>query len=347
VSNNRSSYRIFDSQDPKYRIYAFPVKLFYNYTIAIDCNQGFEMFCGLYSTTLDTTNKGKDLITKTYKKVNNSVFCQPFLYDKLDVKFWSFITDSSKLLDDDSITRWDIANREQDLKLFIKIPASCKSSITVLEGDFRSFNDAKYVPVRYTKQASNGASITQTTWEYRQNHTILNFGDARDKSAGLNTNEYSFTPISKVQLLAFNTGESYPFADKLIEYLCNSAITPIDEITDNIKRAQKVMSQNHHYFKIAGLWEDKMQKIIYDYMINAGPIEAVKSGTSIKLVDKRRGLHPRLGHISKSTLYDVLGYIDKDAEKLYASWALDAAANKAVVHDSIQNVDIYNGLYDL
>jgi hypothetical protein len=146
-------------------------------------------------------------------------------------------------------------------------------------------------------------------------------------------------------LLAFNTGESYPFADRLIEYLCNSSITPIDEIADNIKRAQKVMSQNHHYFKIDGIWEDKMQKIIYDYMINAGPIEAAKQETKAKLVDKRRGYHPRIGHTSKSTLYDVLGYIDRDAEKWYASWVNEN--NKAVIRDNIQNVDIYNGLYDL
>ena len=160
-----------------------------------------------------------------------------------------------------------------------------------------------------------------------------------------------FTPISKLQLLAFNTGESYPFADRLVEYLSNSAVTPIDEIPDNIKRAQKVMSNNQHNFKIDGLWEDKMQKIVYDYLISSGPIEAVKIGEDTKLVDRRRGYHRRLGHTSKSTLYDVTGYVDKDAEKWYASWAVDDSKeqmrDKAQVTDSIQNVDIYNGMFDI
>ena len=351
----KNSYSIFDSQDSKYRIYAFPVKLFYDYTIAIDCSAGIEMFCGLYTSSLETTDKGIDLITKTYKKINKTLFNQPFLYDALNVKYWNFSTDTPlvniekssnrypRFVTDNNITRWDIANREQDLKLFIKVPAYCKSSIVVLEGDFRHFNDTRYAPpgiynpdgtVFDEKIDNKELSKTRTTWEYKQNHSILNFNN-------VNTQESKFTPIGKLQLLAFNTGESYPFADRLVEYLCNSAITPIDEIADNIKRAQRVMSQNNHYFKIEGIWEDKMQKIIYDYMINAGPIKVENE----QLIDKRIGYHPRLGYSSRSTLYDVLGYVDKDAEKWYASWI--NKNNQATVQDTIQNVDIYDGLYDI
>lgn len=341
-----AAYSTFDSQDSNYRIYAFPVKLFANYTIAIDCSRGLEMFCGLYTDTLEETDKGKDLIAKTYKKINRSIFKQPFLYDALDVKYWNFKEDVTlteipksdikypRLVTDDNITRWDIANREQDLKLFIKVPVSCKSSIVVLEGDFRAFNDLKYTPTKVKKQ-NNNETTESTIWEYKQNHSILNFKNGLDLNAG------SFKPISKLQLLALNTGESYPFSNRLIEYLTGSTITPTDPIPDNIKRAQRVMSQNQHYFKIEGLWEDKMQKIIYDYMINAGPIE-VKEG---KLEDERRGYHTTLGHKSKSTLYDVLGYIDKEAEKYYASWV--EKDSKATTHDTIQNVDIYDELYDI
>ena len=357
----KESSRVFDSRDSKYHIYAFPVKLFQNYTIAIDCNYEIEMFCGFYRTSLDRSNKSIDLIGRTYKKYNRTFFSQPFLYDKLDVKYWNFDLESSiqdesgypLLVDSRSITRCDITNRERDLKLFIKIPASCKSSIVVLEGDFREFNATKYVPIHYKQDGSiydpevdDANSVDRlfdrTAWEYKQNHVVINFGDKVD------LNENSFTPISRLQLLAFNTGESYPFADRLIEYLSGSAITPIDSISDNIKRAQEVMSQNHNYFKIKGLWENKMQQIIYDYMMNSGPIE-VKDG---KLVDrhsghnpKNHGRHPRLGHTSKSTLYDILGYIDKDAEKWYSSWTKDG--NRTKVLNNIQNVDIYNGLYDI
>jgi hypothetical protein len=119
------------------------------------------------------------------------------------------------------------------------------------------------------------------------------------------------------------------------------------------------------FLRQSGLWEDKMQNIVYDYMTNSGPIKVVTvcddknderygkevdtksytGPTKQVLKDRRQGTHPRLGHSSKSTLYDVLGYIDKDAEKWYASWVKENGA--ARIKESIQNVDIYNGLYDI
>jgi hypothetical protein len=282
---------VFNSQDANYRIYAIPVKLFSEYTIAVDCNQGIEVFCGLYNSTLDTSEKAGNLAAKTYMKVAKTLFNQPFLYDKLNVEHWPTAADFKTSLASgqlslnqtrtDAFTRWDISGREKDLKLFIKVPSSCKSSITILEGDYRGFNDVTY-------------TLKNNSWSYQQNHSVLNFNKTVDR---LNLNDYSFKPISKLQLLAFNTGESYPFADRLIEYLSGSVVSPLDPIADNIKRAQRVMAQNNNYFKIEGLWENKMQNILYDYIMNSGPIEASsievnqEGKQEIKLVDKRQGYH--------------------------------------------------------
>lgn len=352
---------LFDSQATEYRIYALPVKLFSKYTIAIDCDQGIEMFCGLYNTALDSSARAENLAARTYQRVHKTMFKQPFLYDKLSTKFWS--EDSDFDIDEngnkisirtDAFTRWDLTCREKDLKLFIKVPISCRSSVAILEGDFRNYNDYRY-------SADTGA------WTYTYNRSILNFNtkDVYD------LNSFNFKPISKLQLLELNTGESYPFADRLIEYLCGSAITPLDAIPDNIKRVQRVMNQNNYYFMVDGIWEDKIQNIVYDYIVNSGPVEAVTVGndkendpnnygkkisepkdykykTKQALIDRRQGLHRRLGHTSNSLLFDVLGYVDKDAEKWYASWELDTLnANKSTVKNNIQNVDIYDGLYDV
>ena len=349
---------LFNAQEPEYRLYALPVKLFAEYTIAIDCDQGIEMFCGLCNTNIDMSEKAENLAARTYQRVHKTLFNQPFLYDKLNINHWNAAADfKDGEIRTDVFTRWDLTSREKDLKLFIKIPVSCKSSITILEGDFRNFNDYQYAP-------SNG------TLKYENNRCVLNFNTMNKmtgKGDGIDLNNYAFTPISKLQLLAFNTGESYPFADRLIEYLGGSAITPTDEIPDNIKRVQRVMQQNNHYFKIEGLWEDKMQNILYDYMMNSGPVKIVtictdedhagkELGKDVKaeeytgktkkvLKDYHEGYHARLGHSSKSTLFDVLGYVDKDVEKLYASWK--KGDNKAIVGTSLQSVDIYDGLYDI
>jgi hypothetical protein len=78
-------------------------------------------------------------------------------------------------------------------------------------------------------------------------------------------------------------------------------------------------------------------------MNTSGPVVVVNG----KLIDERQGYHTRLGHTCKSTLYDVLGYVDKDTEKVYSSWRKEKETGKAHVANNIQNVDIYNGLYDI
>ena len=399
---------VFDSTDPNYRIYAFPVKLFAEYTIAIDCNQGIEMFCGLYRNWLDSSKRSEDLFKRTYQKVDKTIFKQPFLYDKLSHKYWTREQELASVEGEESmialeadniISRCDLLSREQDLKLFIKVPTSCRSSITVLEGDYRTYNHYKYVPRLEQVEVAPATFQEMVRWDYLNNRSVLNFED-KDKKI---LNATGFKPIYKLQLLALNTGESYPFSDRLIEYLSGSAITPIDEVSDNIKRAQRVMNNNQHYFKIEGIWENKMQKIAYDYLVNSGPIEfsplktyfmgntetPIRAGSTINkvlidgeetlimygdvvnyqdiayvwlgknvgwkkldeskelsvLTDKRKGIHPKMGYSSKSDMYDVLGYIDRDVEKYYASWK--AFDGKAHATENIQNIDIYDGLYDI
>ena len=324
----------------------------------------------MYNNTLDATDKGKELIQKTYQKVTGALFSQPFIYDKLNVKFWQESTKKDQAKNNaKELDRlcWDIAAREQDLYLFIKVPATCKSSIVILEGDYREYNSSWYSSKVITAKKDDGSETSRTVWTYSQNKMFLNFSDKIDK---VDLNNYEFKPISRLQLLAFNTGESYPFADRLIEYLTGSTVTPMDDIHDNIARVQKVMSQNNNFFKIEGLWEEKIQNILYDYMMNSGEIRLAivcndindeRYGKEVDpknytgpikkvLKDTREGYHRQLGHTSKSMLFDILGYVDKDAEKTYASYAkkLDKHGKlTAQAENTIQNVDIYNGLYDI
>jgi hypothetical protein len=116
---------LFNAQEPEYRLYALPVKLFAEYTIAVDCDQGIEMFCGLYNTNLDTSIKAEDLAARTYQRVHKTLFKQPFLYSKLNINHWPAEADfNNGNIRTDVFTRWDLASREKDLKLFMKIPVS-------------------------------------------------------------------------------------------------------------------------------------------------------------------------------------------------------------------------------
>ena len=83
-------------------------------------------------------------------------------------------------------------------------------------------------------------------------------------------------------------------------------------------------------------------------MMNSGEIKV--DPESKKLKDSHDGYHRQLGHTTKSMLFDILGYVDRDTEKTYASYTkkLDKQGKlTAQVENTIQNVDIYNGLYDI
>lgn len=359
-----------DAYNTQYKIYMLPVKLFEKYTIAIDCYQGIELFCGLYNDKLDLTDKATDLIKRTYCKIPKALFNQPFIYDKLDVSYWNWdventVNDSVSIMNTTSkILRSELAMRESELKLFIKIPANNTSSITILEGDYRNFNDSLY-----TIDQKNG-------WKYFSNSTVANFETKKcvncktcvykesctDKTSPTcknyslpDINLREFKPISKLQLLALNTGISYPFADRLIEYLVANVIVPNDATPDNIKRLQKVMEDCGYTFQIDGVWEPKMQMILYDYLMNSGKFITIATTSSAgyiidKVKDKRDGNLRQIGQRLRTDFYDILGYGDKDAEKLYASWTTEVNnktnKSRAVTKTTLENVDIYSNLYN-
>lgn len=279
----------FSGSDSEYKIYMLPVKLFQKYTIAIDCQQEYELCCDIYGKYLDTREIFKSIPEKTYKKVIGQ-FSNPILYDLAELLPSKLAEGSAEEKEQWEETMMWLAKNEGDLKLFIKLPASNNSSITVLEGDYRSWND------------SQGVGINKT-----QNKTVLNF-DASDEYLS-NSNLKLITPL---QLLKFNTGKSYPFADRLVEYLLGNAITPLDEIADNIKRVQTIALKNGQVNKADGIWTDKLQKILYSFM------------NSKELTQSNK----------KETNHDILGYVDKDVENAYYAKMTNGA-------ETLLQVDLY------
>jgi hypothetical protein len=75
----------FNTSDINYKIYMLPVKLFQEYTIAIDCETPIELCCGIYGEYQDTREKFNQLVKLTYQKINYSKFSQPFLFTKLSL----------------------------------------------------------------------------------------------------------------------------------------------------------------------------------------------------------------------------------------------------------------------
>lgn len=274
----------FDTRETNYKIYMIPIKLFQKYTIAIDCFTDVEVCCGFYGKY--QYGSAYDTIAEdTYRCFNSMLFNKPVLYDPT--------AGLKKYLDPRHPL--EIAQHETDLKLFIKLPISNKSSIVILEGDYTEYTPStiiKYSPAKDDK------------FIVVNNHTQVNFDGDLDESI-----KHLVTPL---QLLAQNTGISYPFADRLIEYLVGNAVTPVDDISDNIKRAKKVINAKTNALRDdGGVWEKIMQLILYNYASN--------------------NFNVRLNH-------DILGYVDKDTES-YSNGSVSQP-------ETISNADIYDNWED-
>lgn len=232
-----SDYQISDTQflnvntaDSNYKVYAIPVKLFNNYTIAIDSSYPVEMFCGFYSTNF-FVDAEKKFIKTTYQRYGNMQFSNPVLYTNLTDIANSYTATSleASALQAHRERRQllaDISPYLPELKLFIKVSSLAESSIVVLEGDYRGWNDQTF-----TKKP--GAPIS-----WQKNKTVL------DNSAIFA--DTAFDLIAPLQLLKFNTGTQVPFADRLVEYLLDNCITGGEnEPRENILMAQTLASQRH------------------------------------------------------------------------------------------------------
>ena len=106
--------------------------------------------------------------------------------------------------------------------MIIKLPINNKSSITVLEGDFTNISKKPVINMQYINSEIDNENLNEVL-------------------------------ISNLSLLQMNTGVSYPYSNRLVEYLLGNAITPLDEIADNIKRVQTIALKNGQINKADGI----------------------------------------------------------------------------------------------
>lgn len=268
-----------------FKYYMVPVKFFKDYTIAIDSEAAIEVCCCVFGQYQNENKKFEAVPKLTYQCFSDSQFNTPKLYSK--------IKNLNLLLDKNHNS--ELAQYEEDLKLILKIPVNNNSSIVILEGDYTAYTDSN---IFHTSDKRKDKLV---------NHTVLNL-EHMNKLDQLVDNL-----ITPLQLFRMNTGESYPFADRLIEYLVGNVITVNETIEDNIIRAKKVLSQYcpddiPGIDDSNGVWEPILQYLAYSY------INKHQNKTDIN--------------------HDILGFIDKDVEKA-------CIANIEGKIDSISSINIY------
>ena len=121
---------------------------------------------------------------------------------------------------------------EKNLKLLIKLPRTVNSSIVVMEGDYTSNN-----------------SISQNIFV---------------PDVIIDDNNTEMVYPSKLSLLSVNDTVSYPFADRLIEYLTNNVITSKENIRENIGRLQRAIYKGSKFKGHYDIWDDNIRRTIYN-----------------------------------------------------------------------------------
>lgn len=285
--NSAIDYYSITTKDLDYNIYMVSVKPNTTYTIAIEYPFTFQMFCGFYSYNKYLDLNDEDVTTKDFSSLERSSF--KFIRPQRFSKPFTYTT--PELTNDNQI------NQEDNMKLFIILPASFINNIVILEGDYTLSTE---LHLDGFKQI-----ICKELLDYSIDKDV--YGDV----------DLNYKYITKKQLLQFSTTTKYLLADRLIEYLSNNAITQIDSVVDNIKKVQLYLASqvDDQRFKnnIYGEWNDNMRKWIYSYIVSTN-----EKGKPITYVDD---------------LNDLLGYVDKDVESMLRTFEVKKEAIKSKLEE--------------
>ena len=251
--NETSVYQKVNSTN---KIFQIPIRFNKTYTIALDSYSTVYMAPVVMNdagfVTVDFISEGKpehyDLTEMLCNKPRAIV-------RNTSMSFKNPIT--YRIENTDSSNEFRLQQYEKDLYLLIQVSSDNDSSLVVLEGD-------------YTNQNRN----IQQVWniEYADKFTV---------------EQMNVTFLSPLSLLMMNDKVSYPYADRLIEYLLENVIDTNDTIGENIKKVQHAMDKWDYIYPYKGVWTNKLRCNVY---------KSYKENKKYKHLDNN-------------------GFIDKDVEK--------------------------------
>ena len=278
--NLLSLYNCYDTniiEENEYKYFIIPVKYNYIYEICLDNPRAFS-----YAFVIDEKENIDNLIRNNQTNFNIST-------EISDTDYSQIIRISSP-----SITTFNDLFKEELLKLVIKVPVTNDSAICVLESSYtqsklleRKKINRHYSPIKINFEKTNDeGNISHSSldkYEYQSEYEKI-FKDN--------------IPVGQLQLInkIFTSKISYPFADRLTEYICGNVVTPLDYISRDIIDAKH--KARDRYF-------DPNNNIPYRPKADYTIMERFKM---LDLV-----IRNKLLHINKD---DLLGYVDKDIEAL-------------------------------
>ena len=272
-----------------------PVRFGQTYTIGLESTSPIKMWCTLWNDVeLELTDTTNTILTSS---------------DVINLRSSTLITATNCKLNKPFIytklKEFDASkfiNYFNSLVLVIRVPINNKTSISVLEGDY----------------------IYNTVIENKVTSDIYH---------GLPEDKYYLKNYpTKLSLFGVNDNEKHPFADRLLEYLLDNAVTNVDNLDDNIKRVQEYLLYLDHQTPdiLYGVWDENMNNSIYNLSKNShlnsyGSTPTVKYSSlktnSIKERSDSEGVIYNMNLIDLKP--DLLMYMDKDVEGYFLATGLN------------------------
>ena len=227
VLNSESEDFAYQAQNELNKVVLIPIKFDQTYTIAIDSNFKVSM-CPIFF---------KDGIL--LRDITKENYLHKNFIDSLKIYGDVNVFQNHNTLQFHSPITYKVPNyfaeykvHEKYLYLAIQIPHNNTSSIVVLEGDY-----------------------TNNTSRIISDVSVLS-------RPGVTFERYSNALTGNVSLLKYNDGKQHPFADTLIEYICDNTIDPREQYTENVERIVSLLGDFMYGYE--GQWTDYLRYTIYN-----------------------------------------------------------------------------------
>ena len=269
--SNLIGYQIFENEltetnSDQYKLIKIPIKFNKKYTIAIDSPTNVKIvpsimnlnkFVDLQVGTSNMIVLNDLLDNKNVQTYSSLKFNFPIVFECTNKSEELLSSVVSSVEDVDLLVSELLQRYEKNLYLIIQLEKTVTSTVVVLEGDYTNISSRKYF---------NEDNLNQIRLDHLNEQLVNN-----------------------LSLLQLNDQTTYPFADRLVEYLLYNAITQIDPITENSERIRQKLSQSIAMWAPTEIsWTDYLRILIFDLLMDSDQYNQ-------KL--------------------DISGYVDKDAEQ--------------------------------
>lgn len=259
-------------KNSNYKVVAVPIKFGMEYTIFVDCPYEVLVKPVFHNEYGLVENESGSYISDSVTLDEKSVICYPMMSFSKPIKIKIDLeTSYSKGIE-------AFYAFQRYLYLAIQLPSTNTSSIVVLEGDYTS---------RYFKYFGADAYSSSGVLDGGVDVSGMYREEVLDKQ--------NYLMLRQPSLAFCNTGTTFAFSDRLIEYLLLNAITSEEQLSGNISFVQRSIDGNTLKGYFDGVWSPNIRASLW-----------YKYRDSIK----EDGLF-----INSNEMLDMNGYVDKDMEK--------------------------------